>query len=71
MKPLTPGEIYALIDTNGEEKGFALFLEKCPPYSLGWNECKHANLWNFKVLKGGAVEYLPTCHWSLLTISDE
>lgn len=61
-----PGELYQLIDHNGERRGFAVFIEMIAPWSLTKGETQTPGFWHYRVLREGTVKYIDTNSWTLI-----
>lgn len=72
MKDLQIGELYRIINADGEEVSLGILLEICQPHSLPYNlveeESVHTNHWNYKVLAKGRVRHISTTTWSLIPV---
>lgn len=65
-----PGDLYQLVDYNGERRGFAIFIEMIAPWSLTNGETMTPGFWHYKVLREGTVQYIDTNSWSLIQSCD-
>jgi hypothetical protein len=60
------GELYQLIDQNGERRGLAIFIEMIAPWTLTKSETMTPGFWHYRVLREGSVQCIDTNSWSLI-----
>ena len=65
------GELYHLIDQNGERRGLVVFIDMIAPWALTKGETMTPGFWHYKVLREGAVQYIDTSNWSLIQVEAE
>lgn len=65
------GELYHLIDQNGERRGLAVFIDMIVPWALTKGETMTPGFWHYKVLREGAVQYIDTSSWTLIQVESE
>lgn len=60
------GDLYQLIDHNGECRGLALFIEMIAPWTLTKDETTTPGFWHYRVLREGRVQCIDTNSWTLI-----
>lgn len=65
------GDLYQLIDSNGQRRGFAIFVEMIAPWALTKAETMTPGFWHYKVLREGSVQYIDTNRWTLIQVEAE
>jgi len=62
------GNLYHLVDHNGERRGFAIFVEMIAPWTLSKGETMTPGFWHYRVLRDGTVQYIDTNNWTLMEV---
>jgi hypothetical protein len=61
-----PGDMYTLVDQNGDPKGLCIFIELVEPGHLTLKETDQPMHWHAKVLHSGNLRHYDTTHWTLI-----
>lgn len=65
------GDLYRLIDHNGEHRGYVVFIDMIAPWVLTKGETMTPGFWHYKVLREGSVQYIDTNNWTLIQAEAE
>ncbi len=65
------GDLYHLIDQNGERRGLAVFIDMIVPWTLTKGETMTPGFGHYRVLREGSVQYIDTNSWTLIQVEAE
>ena len=65
IRGLRKGDLVRLIDSNGEDKGYATYMDLHPPGFLPSGGDHYDGFWHFSVIDTrGELKYLSTHNWT-------
>lgn len=74
MLNLSPGNLIRMIDWNGDDRGLAVFMEMCPPYTILKDEeipqGSRAGDWHIRALWDGRITLFGTYQWTAAPVED-